>query len=286
MSTRSIKSFVQPALQAISYVGLALSLLALIVTAPGLVQVGGGVGIVLDNMAQFAWTLGLLLVVFARTRTVGARTLTGAALAGFFGIASLAVPTGKPFVDDLGPDSLSVMTVFAPLTEELSKLLPVAVLLLLAARSKHRRPSVGDAVLFGVTVASGVALHENILYGRGTEGGWLANLPSRCCSRSSPRMGRFWSEPTWFIPGWHSLREVCVAGCARDHGDRTRHGELPCRSWITRFAAAVGSAIPAAEQIRGKRPDADAAACTVDIHHPDGTAIHVEAGGTTWRSLP
>ena len=177
MSKQSITQWLRRALQAISWIGLALSLLTLIVSAPHLIQVGGGIRMVLGNVTQFAWTLALLLLVFAKTRTIGARPLIGAALAGFFGIGALAVLIGKPFVDHLGKNSAFVLVVFAPLAEELSKLLPVAVFLLLSARNKRWRPSVGDAVLFGVTVASGFTVYENILYSRGTEGGWLANLP-------------------------------------------------------------------------------------------------------------
>ena len=177
MSKQSIKQGLRRTLQAISWIGLALSLLTLIVSAPHLIQEGGGIGMILGNVAQFAWTLALLLLVFAKTRTIGARALIGAALAGFFGIGALTVLIGKPFVDHLGKDSAFLAVVFAPLTEELSKLLPVAVFLLLSARNQRWRPSVGDAVLFGVTIASGFTVYENILYTRGTEGGWLANLP-------------------------------------------------------------------------------------------------------------
>jgi hypothetical protein len=55
--------------------------------------------------------------------------------------------------------------------------MPVALLLLLSVRSRRWRLSVGDAVLFGVTVASGFAIYEHILYSRGTEGGWFTTLP-------------------------------------------------------------------------------------------------------------
>ena len=72
MSKQSIKQGLRRALQAISWIGLALSLLTLIVSAPHLIQVGGGIGMILGNVAQFAWTLALLLLVFAKTRTIGA----------------------------------------------------------------------------------------------------------------------------------------------------------------------------------------------------------------------
>jgi RsiW-degrading membrane proteinase PrsW (M82 family) len=168
---------VNRALQALSWTGLAVSLLILTFSAPRLIAQGGGAGLVLGNVTQHAWTIALLLLVFAWTRTIGARALLGAALAGFFGVASLAVLIGKPLVDRLGTDSPFVPLFFAPVTEELLKLVPVAVFLLLAARSRRWRPSVSDAVLLGVAVASGFAIYEDILYARGTGGGWLTSLP-------------------------------------------------------------------------------------------------------------
>jgi RsiW-degrading membrane proteinase PrsW (M82 family) len=164
-------------LQLLSWAGLAASLGTLALSAPKLIEEGGGAGVVFSNLAQYLWTIALLVLVFARTRTIGVRALTGAALGGFFGVSTLAVLIGKPFVDRLGAQSVFVMTVFAPVTEELLKLMPVALFLLLAMRSRQFRPSIADAVLFGTTVACGMSMYENILYVRGTDGGWLANLP-------------------------------------------------------------------------------------------------------------
>lgn len=177
MANLSIRQSLRVLLQVISWIGLAVSLLTLIVMSPHLVKEGGGVAVVLGNLARFAWTFALLVLVFARTRTIGARALTGAALAGFFGIGTLAVWLGKPFVDRLGADSTFVMCVVAPISEELLKLMPVAVFLLLSLRNRRWRPSVADAVLLGVAVASGFVVYENILFGRGTGGGWFTMLP-------------------------------------------------------------------------------------------------------------
>jgi RsiW-degrading membrane proteinase PrsW (M82 family) len=171
------RSLAQRALQTLSWAGLAFSLAVLIVSAPHLLEIGGGAGLVLGNVAQFAWTLALLLLVFRRRRTVGARALAGAALAGFFGVASLAVLAGKPLVDRLGNDSDFVTLLFAPVSEEVIKLLPAALFLLLATRSRRWRPSACDAVLLGFTAAAGFAVYENILFARGTSGGWFATLP-------------------------------------------------------------------------------------------------------------
>lgn len=177
MLNSSVKNSLRRILPVVSRIALAISLLTLIVSTPRLIEQGGGAGVVLGNVAQYGWTVALLFVVFARTRTIGWRALLGAALAGFFGVASLAVLIGKPLVAQLGPRSPFVMLVFAPVTEVLLEVMPVALMLLLSVRSRRWRLSVGDAVLFGVTVASGFAVYEHILYARGTAGGWFTTLP-------------------------------------------------------------------------------------------------------------
>jgi RsiW-degrading membrane proteinase PrsW (M82 family) len=177
VTSLTIKRSLRRILPVISWIALSISVLTLVVSAPRLIEQGGGAGVVLGNLAQYGWTIALLFVVFARTRTIGWRALVGAALAGFFGVASLAVLIGKPLVARLGERSPFVMLVFAPVTEVLLELMPVALVLLLSVRSRRWRLSVGDAVLFGVTVASGFAIYEHILYSRGTEGGWFATLP-------------------------------------------------------------------------------------------------------------
>ena len=169
--------FANRALAAISWIGLAVSLLTLLFNAPYLLHEGGGAGVVFGNIAQYGWSIAVLLLVFVKTRTIGLRALTGAALAGFFGVASLAVIIGKPFVERFGAVNGFVPLFFAPISEEILKLIPVALFLLLAARNARWRPSVGDAVLFGFTIGSGFALYENILYGRGTFGGWFTTMP-------------------------------------------------------------------------------------------------------------
>ena len=54
MSKPSIRQSLRRALQALSWIGLGLSLVTLVVSAPHLFEEGGGVGIVLGNVAQFA----------------------------------------------------------------------------------------------------------------------------------------------------------------------------------------------------------------------------------------
>jgi hypothetical protein len=119
----------------------------------------------------------VLFIVFAATRTLRARALVGAVFAGFFGATSLAARIGQPVTDHYGADSVFAAAVWAPVTEELLKLLPVAVFLAFALRNRRARPSLGDAVLFGALVGAGFAVYENVLYARDFGGGWFSNLP-------------------------------------------------------------------------------------------------------------
>jgi RsiW-degrading membrane proteinase PrsW (M82 family) len=163
-------------LNAVSWAGLAFSLAVLLVSAPHLLTIGGGARVVFGNVAAFGWTLALLWLVFWRQRSVGARALAGAALGGFFGVSALAIQLGKPLVFRLGTGNDFIPLFFAPVTEELVKLLPAALFLALALRSRTWRPTVADTALIGFTAAAGFELYENILYARGG-GGPFGTLP-------------------------------------------------------------------------------------------------------------
>jgi hypothetical protein len=100
-------------------------------------------------------------------RTLGWRVFLGTGLAGFLGTVSLARVVGQPVVDHFGATSLFATAVYAPFTEEVLKLLPVVLVLVLAARRREARPSVLDLVLLGAWSGTGFALYEDALYGRG-----------------------------------------------------------------------------------------------------------------------
>ncbi len=162
--------------QIVTWVGLGLSSLTFVIALPRLFRSGGGAN-VLVSAFQFTWTIALLLGCFALTRTVGARVLVGTFFGGFFGTVSLALLVGHPVINHFGPDSPFAVALWGPLTEEALKLLPVAIFLLMSLLNTRVRPSIGDAVLLGVVAAVGFSVHENALYGRGTNGGWFAHLP-------------------------------------------------------------------------------------------------------------
>jgi RsiW-degrading membrane proteinase PrsW (M82 family) len=163
-------------LQIVSWVGLGVSTVALLAALPNLFTNGGGAGTVLSNAAASVWTLLLLVVAVASVRTIGLQAVAGAWFSGFFAITALAGLIGRPVVNALGADSTIAVAVWAPVTEEALKLMPVALFLVLASRNHQSRPSVGDAVLFGATVGAGFAVYENALFARGV-GGVFDHLP-------------------------------------------------------------------------------------------------------------
>ena len=163
-------------LRIVSWVGLGTSCLTFLASLPALVHQGGAGNVALGAL-ESAWIVGVLLVALAPGRTAGPLALIGSFLGGYLGTVSLAVLVGRPVVDHFGGDSPVAASVWGPLTEEVLKLVPVTILVLVGRRIRPGRPPVVDAVLIGTVVAAGFALHENALYGRGTEGGWFANPP-------------------------------------------------------------------------------------------------------------
>ncbi|MDT4917364.1 MAG: PrsW family intrarane metalloprotease [Pseudonocardiales bacterium] len=163
-------------LQIVSWVGLGVSTVTLLFALPRLFDHGGGAGRVLGNAAAVGWTLLLITLAIAPVRTFGPRAVAGAWFSGFFGVISLSTLVGRPVVKHFGSDSAFAVAFWVPFTEEVLKLAPVALLLVIATRNRQARPSVGDAVLFAATVGGGFAVYENALYARSV-GGWTAHPP-------------------------------------------------------------------------------------------------------------
>jgi RsiW-degrading membrane proteinase PrsW (M82 family) len=163
-------------LRILSWLGIGIPAVTLLIAMPALFATGGGASTVLGNAAEACWVLVLIALAVAPVRTIGGKAVAGAWFAGFFGVLSLATLIGRPIVARFGTDSVFAVAIWAPVTEELAKLLPVVLFLLLATRSSRVRPSAGDALLFGATVGAGFAVYENTLYARAF-GGFGGNPP-------------------------------------------------------------------------------------------------------------
>jgi RsiW-degrading membrane proteinase PrsW (M82 family) len=149
-----------------STVGLAISAMAALAALPRLTKTSGVALLVMDLLA-YLWTLALLSVAAGPVRTLGWRAFLGAFLFGFLGLTGLARFLGRPLILALGTSSVFAAAIWVPLTEELCKMLPVILILVLALRRGETRPSLLDLVLVGAWAAAGFAVYENAGYGRG-----------------------------------------------------------------------------------------------------------------------
>jgi hypothetical protein len=100
-------------------------------------------------------------------RTIGWRAFVGAGFTGFLASTALARLVGRPVVEKLGASSLLATALWVPITEELFKMLPVVLVLVLALRRSRSRPSVLDLTLLGAWTGAGFCLYENAAFGRG-----------------------------------------------------------------------------------------------------------------------
>ena len=150
----------------VSTVALAISGFTVLASLPRITKAGGMHLFVLDLVAEL-WTLAMLWLVAGPVRTIGWRALVGAGLTGFLGTTALARLVGRPLVEKLGASSLLATALWVPITEELFKMLPVVLVLVLALRGRTTRPSVLDVTLIGAWSGAGFSLYENAAFGRG-----------------------------------------------------------------------------------------------------------------------
>jgi RsiW-degrading membrane proteinase PrsW (M82 family) len=153
-------------LQMVSNVGLVISALSIMVGLPRITRAAGMQTFLVDLLAEF-WTMAILTVVASHVRTFNWRVFSGAGLTGFLAITSLARFVGVPLVQRLGLQSGFAVALWVPFTEELFKMIPVLVVLMVALRHAHVRPSAMDLTLLGAWTGAGFATYENAILGRG-----------------------------------------------------------------------------------------------------------------------
>jgi RsiW-degrading membrane proteinase PrsW (M82 family) len=150
----------------LSNTGLAISSITAIAALPRLTQAGGAELLLIDLLSEL-WTVAILTALAGPVRTLGWRAFAGAFLFGFLGLTGLARLMGRPVIVALGTSSTLAVGVWVPITEELCKMIPVALVLFLALRRSGTRPSLLDVVLLGTWAAAGFSIYENASYGRG-----------------------------------------------------------------------------------------------------------------------
>jgi pimeloyl-ACP methyl ester carboxylesterase len=151
----------------ISNVGLGISGLSVLASLPRITQGAGIQTFLIDVLAQL-WTLAILAVAAAPVRMLGWRAFAGAALTGFLAVTGLARFVGVPVLANLGISNVLGSAIWVPLTEELFKMIPVAIVLVLALRRSASRPSALDVMLLGAFTGAGFALYENAALARGS----------------------------------------------------------------------------------------------------------------------
>jgi len=151
----------------ISSVGLGISGLSVLVSLPRITQGAGIQTFLIDVLAQ-SWTLGILIVAASPVRTLGWRPFAGAGLTGFLAVTALARFVGVPVLASLGIANVFGSAIWVPITEELFKIIPVAIVLMLALRRTDSRPSALDVMLLGAFTGAGFALYENAALARGS----------------------------------------------------------------------------------------------------------------------
>jgi len=126
-----------------SNAGLAISAVAIAVALPRLTKTSG-VGVLLIDLLAQLWTVAILAAAAAMVRTLGWRAFLGAFLGaflfGFLGLNGLARFLGRPVILALGTPSVFAAGIWVPVTEELSKMIPVMFVLVLAMRRTESRP--------------------------------------------------------------------------------------------------------------------------------------------------
>jgi len=150
----------------VSNVGLAVSAVTVIAAVPHLTKHGGSGRFFSDAFGQL-WALAVLTILAGPVRTIGWRGLVGAGLAGFLAVTGLSRLVDRPLVNHFGVTSLFTVAGVVPVTEELFKLLPVLLVVLIAIRRTDVRPSVLDLVLLGAWSGAGFTLFEDASLGRG-----------------------------------------------------------------------------------------------------------------------
>jgi RsiW-degrading membrane proteinase PrsW (M82 family) len=218
----------------ISNGGLAISAVALLASLPRLTQSAGVQTFLIDLLAQL-WTIAVLTVVAGPVRTLGWRAFAGVALTGFLAITGLARFVGRPLIENLGASNLFAVAVWVPVTEELVKLIPVAIVLALALRRTDARPSALDVMLLGAWTGAGFAAYENAALGRGS----FSLLTNPALSLVVPSTGKGTAFGWPVMQTGHLVHTTLIAlavAFAVFYGRRTR------RAWIA-AAVAIGAVL-------------------------------------------
>lgn len=150
-------------------ISTALAVVLFFVVLPSLF--GAGIGSLIKIAFYQGWTLGLLLLVTARVRSISVGTVARYWLAGMFTVVMVTYQVNDLLSGLVSPSSVWI----TPVLEELLKAAPLALAVGLGRRA-WRHPGLSDLMILGFAVGAGYAFHEEALWERGAASGFEFNL--------------------------------------------------------------------------------------------------------------
>ena len=124
-----------------------------------------GLGPAFVNSFSYIWVTVWMLAVTFVVRTIGVREVIVAFFGGFFLSVAIVHLISVPIIQVTGVNPF-ISVYLVPTLEELSKVIPLFLLLLAYRRRRGERAGISDMVVAGFAAGAGVGLHEDLMYGR------------------------------------------------------------------------------------------------------------------------
>lgn len=157
--------------ETLAVAGLLVSLLLLVLMLPGLAARSSW-RVLGTNALHGAWLVTWLLVVTVATRTVTLRTVVAWWFLGFFPLIALNYLLQQPAAWLFGTDGVFVAALWVPAVEEVTKVLPLVVVLWLGIRARWQACGPSDLLVLASTLGAAFAFHEDALWGRSVGSGF------------------------------------------------------------------------------------------------------------------
>jgi len=157
-------SFKSRPLDALPMLGFLVALVSFAFIAIPAIADGNGEQLLADVVAH-SYVLIWMLAATVAVRTVGIRQVMTMFLSGFFLATAVAALLSRPLLDRFGSNDMTV-ALWVPLVEELSKAIPLVLLIWAYHRRRGQAHGVSELMMMGFAIGAGMAVHEDILYGR------------------------------------------------------------------------------------------------------------------------
>lgn len=151
-------------LEALPMLGFLIAIASFVAVAFPAFGRGSGKEMMADLVAQ-SYVLIWMLVATLVVRTVGIRQVMTMFLSGFFLATTVSLLLGRPVIDRFGMSDATV-ALWVPIVEELAKIIPLILMLWAYSRRRGQAHGVSELMVMGFAIGSGMAAHEDIMYGR------------------------------------------------------------------------------------------------------------------------